>query len=392
MDIELYSLSKGLSVTANSSDTAAAQIWAHAGMVSERCLQQHNDMGDLINTAFVARDLMSVVDALEEDGLLRYWGLSYGTTLGATVSAMFPDRIGRIVLDGNQNVHEYYSGLAEIQQFSDAEKAFSKIWSSCIKAGGSLCPLALQYNNSEKLEQDVWKLADDLKHAPLALSAPDRVFVLNYDAMLALFMSSLYSSDLWPLLTTAVSLIMTRDESADDKDLLDVLDMIMATGYDPTLSEARLAMANLGIRGSDRKGRVSSLHKLSPTLSKLTGVSRLVGSSTWGLIMACTQWKFGAKERYEGPWKNIQTRNPILLIGNTLDGLTSIAAARNTSAIFEGSVVMELEACGHGSIGFASDCADKVTMKYFLEGKLPSKGKVCPTNTQPWELPPDAEL
>lgn len=30
--------------------------------------------GELIGTAFTARDMMRVLDALGEDGLLRYWG------------------------------------------------------------------------------------------------------------------------------------------------------------------------------------------------------------------------------------------------------------------------------------------------------------------------------
>jgi pimeloyl-ACP methyl ester carboxylesterase len=39
-------------------------------------------------------------------------GVSYGTILGATVAAMFPDRIDRIVLDGVENPHEYYYDMA----------------------------------------------------------------------------------------------------------------------------------------------------------------------------------------------------------------------------------------------------------------------------------------
>lgn len=70
---------------------------------------------------------MQIVDALGEDGMLRYYGMyqhgsfvleifivpgfSYGTALGATIAAMFPDRIDKMVLDGVVNVHQYYAGM-----------------------------------------------------------------------------------------------------------------------------------------------------------------------------------------------------------------------------------------------------------------------------------------
>lgn len=56
----------------------------------------------------MARDLISIVDALGEDGMLRYWGFSGGSTLGNTVVAMFPERIDKVILDGVVNPHEYY--------------------------------------------------------------------------------------------------------------------------------------------------------------------------------------------------------------------------------------------------------------------------------------------
>jgi pimeloyl-ACP methyl ester carboxylesterase len=36
--------------------------------------------------------------------------MSYGTVLGATISAMFPEKVDKVVLDGVANPFEYYFG------------------------------------------------------------------------------------------------------------------------------------------------------------------------------------------------------------------------------------------------------------------------------------------
>lgn len=56
----------------------------------------------------MVRDMMQIVDALGEDGMLRFWGVSYGSLLGSTAVAMFPDKVDKIILDGVVNPFEYY--------------------------------------------------------------------------------------------------------------------------------------------------------------------------------------------------------------------------------------------------------------------------------------------
>lgn len=62
------------STSANASDAAAGQLWAEGGIVSQVCYDQLKDYGDLVGMAHTARDMNEIVDALCEDGMLKYWG------------------------------------------------------------------------------------------------------------------------------------------------------------------------------------------------------------------------------------------------------------------------------------------------------------------------------
>lgn len=75
-DLEAQDFLNGLAQTPNASDTQRGRSWARAQVDAERCVAQNNETASLIGTAFGARDLISVVDALGEDGMLRYWGES----------------------------------------------------------------------------------------------------------------------------------------------------------------------------------------------------------------------------------------------------------------------------------------------------------------------------
>lgn len=68
-----------LAQTTNGSNVAAGEAWATASWVAAVCKNSTHvqDIGELVGTAYTARDMMHIVDALGEDGLLRYWGEHY---------------------------------------------------------------------------------------------------------------------------------------------------------------------------------------------------------------------------------------------------------------------------------------------------------------------------
>jgi pimeloyl-ACP methyl ester carboxylesterase len=338
-DLEAQYLLLGLGQTANSSDTALGKVWAQAAVVSETCAESQNETGALIGTAFGARDLMQVVDALGEDGMLRYWGLSYGTTLGATVAAMFPDRIDKVILDGVQNPHEYYHAPASFDMTEQADGVFSAVFSTCVEAGPEKCPLAAKNMTAPQLESAVWDLLENqLKPRPLVLGTT----MLDYSTAKGLIVKILYDNSGWPTLATIMGLLLA-DEINEVllTQFFDALDQSNQT----VLQQWQINTGLYGIHCGDRTSRTDDLNEWLETYEILTDGSRILGDYIAAQEMICAQWKIDAKEKYEGNF-TATTENPMLIITNSGDPVTPMTSAHNVSSGFEGSVVLEVDGYG----------------------------------------------
>jgi pimeloyl-ACP methyl ester carboxylesterase len=55
--------------------------------------------GRFVSSASVARDMLEIMEKAGQSKL-KYWGFSYGTMLGTTFAAIFPDKVERMVNDG----------------------------------------------------------------------------------------------------------------------------------------------------------------------------------------------------------------------------------------------------------------------------------------------------
>ena len=65
----------------------------------EGCVEESGDLASHVSTVEAARDI-DIIRGLLGDRRLSWFGASYGTFLGATYADLFPERVGRMVLDG----------------------------------------------------------------------------------------------------------------------------------------------------------------------------------------------------------------------------------------------------------------------------------------------------
>lgn len=67
---------RALFLNTDAADFALGDLWANGKVLADTCYEKMNETGSFIGTAFTARDVMSIVDAIDQGPLLNYYGKS----------------------------------------------------------------------------------------------------------------------------------------------------------------------------------------------------------------------------------------------------------------------------------------------------------------------------
>lgn len=283
--------------------------------------------------------MMQIVDALDEDGLLRYWGFSYGTVLGSTVAAMFPDRMDKVVLDGCLNPHDYYAGI-DLEQVTSTDACFDGFFAACA-AHPEQCDLAQGTRTADQLKSQSYDLLYTLKYQPFVAGTDALTEIVDYNFLKTLVENAMYDPGTWPTLATGLRGLLTKNITgipAIAPFLVPSTPIYQNNGPD----------APLGIRSSDVSLRTDNVTTLYPLFEQFYAKSRLFGDVLSLPAMMYAQWPFKAKGGYTGDFR-AKTRNPILFVGSDVDPFTPLVSAQNASAGFERSVVLQ-----HGGYGVSN--------------------------------------
>lgn len=353
-----------------------------------QCIQKNHDFLPYVSTAAVARDIDSLREAFGQE-VTNYWGFSYGTFLGATYVNMFPDRVGRVILDGVTDPTTFSGELVNWVATSliHTEDGIDEFGASCEAAGPEKCALAhrdkaLAHDGKHYVAPTIRQYLKQLTYHPLVVpnvSSPD--VILQTDAA-NLFFTALYKVSLWPdIAKIFASAIYHSDGSGFSKYLKE-----KETERCPLVEEYSLsATPVLCIDGHHKDHQ--NLTSFMQGIKKAMPVSPL-SVPLWGSSMLqCLYWKVTAAERYAGPW-NRSTKNKVLVIGVTGDPVTPVESAQKLEKLMEGSSVFHKHhGWGHCSLGQPSQCTSRVIQKYFVDGTVPEQGSECLMETEPFEKP-----
>lgn len=356
----------------NLTDYFSSGGWESARTTADACYAQNNKTGSLIGTVSTARDMLEILEALGEDGLLRFYGASYGTVLGHYFAALFPDRVERMVLDGTIEPDAYRQGHYG-DNIRDADAVVNGVFSACV-LNKAECLLAqyLQANYTQDIYDGINAILDP---ATANMTGADiGVALASFKALL--FNPGLYSPSLWPSIDTALVALLSRitEESEESE----------SASEGSSWSYGRAMGAGVGIRGADTTFQPNSVEAYLPIVQRQAAVSSF--SDIWYInSWVAARWKMAANENFFGNF-TAKTRHPILYVNGKYDPVTPLAMAEAASRGFEGSVVLTHGGYGHTEAADPSSCVHDHVYAYFTNGQLPKPSTFCEPDLGIWEL------
>lgn len=315
-----------------------------------------------VGTTNAARDMDLMRQVLGDDKLY-YFGISYGTELGGVYAHLFPENVGRSVLDAVVDPTEdaEQSSLGQAEGFQLALDNFAE---DCADRGDAC---KLPGSTAEEVEQGVSGLLDRLEKKPVPGIGSRKLTQTQATTGIA---AALYSKETWPLLEQGVD----EADGGNGALLLALADSLNGRSEDGHYDNS--AAANTAINCADSKERFT-LDETKEKLPAFRDASPVFGDYLgWGL-MACTGWPVAGA--WDTPDVSAEGAAPVLVIGNTGDPATPYAGAKAMAEeLGEGvGVEMTYKGEGHGAYNSGSACVQKAVGGYLLDGKVPDAGTVC---------------
>ncbi|HET9379882.1 MAG TPA: alpha/beta hydrolase [Streptomyces sp.] len=176
---------------------------------AEECAKNSGPVLPHIGTVSASRDL-DVIRAALGDDKLNYLGFSYGTRLGAVYAAQFPDRVGRLALDGVDTLTEPLAEQGRVGALGQ-QTALENFIEWC--AEDLACPFG---QDARLAREQVVELVESLDRNPLPT---DFGTPFTGQDLVGALAQGLYGKETWPLLERVLAQLVEDGDTSGVEDL-----------------------------------------------------------------------------------------------------------------------------------------------------------------------------
>ena len=353
MDDYLY----GIPAAARGTAEWEAELLESHKAFAEACDANSDGILPYITTINAARD-MDLIRAVLGDKQLNYLGYSYGTFLGATYAKLYPEKAGRLVLDGaiDPAVPGLEVGATQALGFESALRAYMQ---DCLDSGS--CP----FNGTvDEAMADLGALLASVDSTPLK-SGDGRL--LGADSLMTGIIAALYSEGSWDYLTQALDEALQGDPSTAFL-LADFYNGREDGVYLDNSAEAFRAYNCMDYPVED-----------DPAAEAATEAKIAEGAPTiapyWTGPDSCSVWPYpptGTRGEITA-----EGAGPILVVGTTNDPATPYEWSESLADQLEEGVLITRVGEGHTGYNKGNSCVDDAVEAFLLDDVVPEDGLRC---------------
>ncbi|XVV13199.1 alpha/beta hydrolase [Actinoplanes sp. CA-131856] len=331
------------------------------------CAKAGGRLLDHLKTLDTVRDMDSLRQALGERQI-NFYGFSYGTYLGQVYATRYPDRVRRMVLDGNVNPARvwYDSNL-------DQDLAFDKnikVYFAWVARNDKVYKLG-------KTAREVQKRFDAEQRK---LTAKPAGGVLGPSELTDVFLQAGYYVFGWPEIARSFSSWVHKRDASGLRKL-----------YDDNNPQTKGGDNGYAIYLATQCTDVAWPRSWSKWTSDNWEVHRKAPFETWGNAWynaPCRSWaaKPGIPVTVSG-----ESVPPILLISETMDAATPFSGSLEVRKRFPRSVLIEgVGGTTHSGSLFGNKCVDETVADYLATGELPQRVRGERSDKRCKPIPPPA--
>lgn len=313
-----------------------------------------------IGTVSVAKDLDAIRAALGDEKL-TYLGYSYGTRIGATYAELFPQNVGRMILDGaiDPNADPVEANVLQAQSF---QEAFDDYAADC--ATNPSCPLGTDPSKAVEVYKS---LVDPLVTNPVPTIDPRN---LGYSDALVGTIWALYSPNLWRHLTQA----LTEVSQGSGDTLLTMSDLYMgrdANGNYTNSTDARVAVNCVDKPAITDRAVLIEQDRRVREAAPFMNYGSFTGNAPLG---TCAFWPVPpTSQPHELSVPNLV---PTLVVSVTGDPATPYQAGVELADQLGGGL-LTFEGTQHTVVFQGEECVDTLAADYLINGTLPPPDTRC---------------